>query len=166
MTNSTGISALKENVVQAILQDDAFFYAIDAKDCKSGSDLLHTHIFKYQKSPATIAGAITFMTILVHTEAPEEKAAFGATTLEIWIYSHKDHMHMRSAKITGNRNDYLSMLLDDKLNGSTAYGDMGPLQLVSNTEGAYDARFLYRRLIFKATDPNISNCNCRKGCLS
>lgn len=49
-------------------------------------------------------------------------------------------------------------LLDEKFNGSTDYGGIGKLQLVSNTDGTYNKDFLYRRLIFETIDVNDSLC--------
>lgn len=158
MANSTSISEFKERVVDAIMQDDTLFYAFDAKDCENGGDLIDTHIFKYNKNPNTITETITFLTVMVHTKARDSQGTFITPTLEIWIYSHNDHMKM-DAKITkDNRNDYISMLLDDMFNGSTKYGGIGKLRLTSNVEGTYNEKFLYRRLLFETTDLNDSVC--------
>lgn len=158
MANSTSISEFKEKVVNAIMRDDTLFYAFDAKDCENGGDLLNTHIFKYNRNPYTITETITFLTVMVHTKVRDSKGLYVTPTLEFWIYSHNDHMKM-DAKITkDNRNDYISMLLDEKFNGSTEYGGIGTLQLSSNTEGIYNEKFLYRRLIFETKDLNDSMC--------
>ena len=158
MANSTSISEFKERVVNAIMHDDTLFYAFDAKDCENGGDLLNTHIFKYNKNPNTITETITFMTVMVHTKARDRQGIYVTPTLEIWIYSHNDHMKMNSKITKDNRNDYISMLLDEKFNGSTEYGGIGKLSLVSNTEGTYNDKFLYRRLIFETVDVSDSFC--------
>lgn len=158
MANSTSISEFKERVVNAIAHDNDIFYAFDAKDCENGGDLLNTHLFKYNKHPETITDAITFMTVMVHTKVRDREKMFVTPTLELWIYSHNDHMKM-DAKITkDNRNDYLSMLLDDKFNGSTEYGGIGKLRLVLNEEGTFGQKFLYRRMLFETIDVNDSFC--------
>ena len=159
MANSTSISEFKEIVVQAICKDETLFYAIDANDCENGGDLINTHIFKYNKNPETITETITFLTIMVHTKAKGKDGTFVIPTLEIWIYSHIDHMKMDYKITKDNRNDYISMLLDDKFNGSTEYGGIGKLRLVSNTEGTFGNKFLYRRLIFETVDISDSFCN-------
>ena len=159
MANSTSISEFKENIIKAIAKDDDIFYAFDAKHCENGGDLINTHLFRYNKNPETITEAITFVTIMVHTKAMGRDATFVTPTLEIWIYSHNDHMKMDSKVTKDNRNDYMSMLLDEKFNGSTEYGGIGTLRLVSNTEGTYNKKFLYRRLIFETVDINNSFCN-------
>lgn len=159
MANSTSISEFKERVVNAIMHDDTLFYAFDAKDCENGGDLLNTHIFKYNKNPETITETVTFMTIMVHTKSRDRNGAFITPTLEIWIYSHNDHMKMDYKITKDNRNDYISMLLDEKFNGSTEYGGVGKLQLVSNTEGTFSQKFLYRRMIFETVDISDSICD-------
>lgn len=158
MANSTSISQFKERVVNAIMHDDALFFAFDAKDCESGGDLINTHIFKYNKNPETITETITFMTVMVHTKSRDKNGTFITPTLELWIYSHNDHMKMDYRITKDNRNDYISMLLDEKFNGSTEYGGVGKLQLISNTEGTFSQKFLYRRLIFETVDVNDSIC--------
>lgn len=158
MANSTSISDLKEKVVKDICKDDTIVYAFDAKDCENGGDLLNTHIFKYNKNPYTITESITFMTVMVHTKVRDSKGLYVTPTLEFWIYSHNNHMKMDSKITKDNRNDYISMLLDEKFNGSTEYGGIGKLLLTTNTEGTYNDKFLYRRLIFETKDLNDSLC--------
>ena len=161
MANSTSISEFKERIVNAIAHDNDIFNAFDAKDCENGGDLINTHLFKYNKNPETITEAITFVTIMVHTEPLDYRKrnyTFIIPTLEIWIYSHNDHMKMDSKITKDNRNDYISMLLDNKFNGSDEYGGIGKLSLTYNQEGTFNQKFLYRRLIFKTIDVNDSFC--------
>ena len=61
-------------------------------------------------------------------------------------------------KITENRNDYLSRLIDTKLNGRLDIG-IGELKLESNIEGSYQKDYLYRQMIFKCKDLNNSLCS-------
>ena len=143
----------------AIAKDDDIFYAIDASDCENGGDLINTHIFRYNKNPETITKVITFLTVMAHTRTKDRNGDFVIPTLEIWIYSHDDHMKMSSKITKDNRNDYISRLLDQKFNGSTEYGGVGKLKLISNTEGTFSSDFLYRRMIFESVDINDSFCN-------
>ena len=84
--------------------------------------------------------------------------AFVSPTIEIWIYSHQQHMIVDNVpKVTSNRNDYLSELIDNKFNGRSGFG-IGKLELTSNIEGNYQADYLYRKLTFQATDLNNSLC--------
>lgn len=159
MANGTSISVMKEKVCKAIANDETLFYAFDAKDCENGGDLIGTHIFKYNKNPDTITEAITFMTVMVHTKSRDRKGSFVTPTLEFWIYSHNDHMEMDYKITKDNRNDYIGNLLDEKFNGSTEYGGIGELKLVSNSEGTFSQKFLYRRLIFETVDISDSFCD-------
>lgn len=161
MANSTIISEFKDRVVEAITNDDTLLYAFDTKDCENGGDLLNTHIFKYNKNPETIKESITFMTVMVHTKRVSNRKrdfTFIIPILEIWIYSHYEHMDMDSKITRDNRNDYISMLLDEKFNGSTEYGGIGKLNLTDNQEGTFNQKFLYRRLLFETIDVNDSFC--------
>lgn len=161
MANSTSISEFKERVVKAITDDDTLFYAFDAKNCENSGDLINTHIFKYNKNPETITEAITFMTIMVHTKPVSTRKrdyTFIIPTLEIWIYSHYKHMKMDPKITKDNRNDYISMLLDEKFNGSYEYGGIGKLNLTYNEEGTFNQKFLYRRMLFETIDVNDSVC--------
>ena len=58
-------------------------------------------------------------------------------------------------KITENRNDYLSELIDAKLNGRSDFG-IGELQLASNVEGSYQQDYVYRKMVFTTKDVNDS----------
>ena len=157
MANSSIVSELKKKVITAIVTDDALVYSFGATDIEDGSDLINTHIFRYNKNPNTITNAITFLTIMVHVNQREFTKKFVNPTLEIWIYSHNDHMDIRNIpKIKDNRNDYISKLLDDMFNGSESYGGIGKLALTSNTEGTYNEKFLYRRMFFETMDVNDS----------
>lgn len=158
MANSTSISEIKERVVNAIANDSTLFYAFDAQECENGGDLINTHIFKFNKNPETIKETITFMTIMVHTKKKDYDGFFVVPTLEIWIYSHNSHMKMDSKITKDNRNDYISMLIDHKFNGSTEYGGIGKLKLTLNTEGTFNQEFLYRRMIFETADISKSFC--------
>lgn len=161
MANSTVISEFKERVVKAIVDDKDLLYAIDAKKCKSGVDLINTHIFKYNKHPETVTETITFLTIMVHTKPVSTRKrdyTFIIPTLEIWIYSHDEHMKMDPKITKDNRNDYISMLLDNKFNGSDMYGGIGKLSLTYNQEGTFNKDFLYRRMLFETMDVNDSFC--------
>ena len=158
MANGTSISELKKKVVNAIANDETLVFAIDAPECENGGDLINTHIFKFNKNPDVITETITFLTILVHTKKYGRNNAYVIPTLEIWIYSHTDHMVVDPRITEDNRNDYISMLLDEKFNGSTEYGGIGKLELTTNTEGVFNQKFLYRRMIFETKDINDSVC--------
>ena len=158
MANSTIISELKEKVVMAIAKDNDLFNAIDAPECENGGDLINTHIFRYNKNPDTITKTVTFITVMAHTKTNVRNNDFVIPTLEIWVYSHDGHMKMDSKITKDNRNDYIGKLLDEKFNGSSEYGGVGKLKLMSSSEGTFSSKFLYRRLIFETIDVNDSFC--------
>lgn len=158
MANGTSISELKKKVVDAIVKDDTLVFAIDAPECENGGDLINTHIFKFNKNPDVISDTVTFLTVLAHTKRYGRNNTYVIPTLEIWIYSHTEHMIVDPRITEDNRNDYISMLLDEKFNGSTEYGGIGKLELTTNTEGVFNNKFLYRRMIFETMDINDSVC--------
>ena len=60
-------------------------------------------------------------------------------------------------KVKTNRNDYLSMLIDNELNGKN-YG-FGGLKLGLNIEGTFQMDYSYRKMTFTTIDLNNSLCN-------
>ena len=159
MANSNIITSLKDKVIKEIANDEAFFYAIDPDITKveNGGDLPGTHIFKYNKNPETITSTITFLTVMIDTNSRDSNKTFVTPTLTIWVYSHNDHMDIGNIKgIKDNRNDYISKLLDMKFNGTSE--GIGTLRLVSNSEGSFNQKFLYRRLVFETIDLSDSVC--------
>lgn len=57
-----------------------------------------------------------------------------------------------------NRNDYIGVLIDEKFNDTSEYGNIGKLELVSNSEGVATKEFLYRQLVFETVDFDMSMC--------
>lgn len=165
MANGTVIHDLKDNVVKALASDEDIFRAFDATDCENGGDLIGTHIFKYNRHPETITDVRTFMTVMVHLQTKTQgyfnktqRHTFITPVLDIWIYSHYEHMDM-TYPIKDNRNDYLAMMVNSKLNGSSEYGGIGKLSLIQDTEGSIALKFLYRNLVFETIDLNDSVCD-------
>ena len=160
MANSTLITDLKQAVIKEIINDESFFYAInspDITDIDCADELVYTHIFPYHQNPETIEKVITFLTIQVHIPKPYDRnKTWVVPKLEIWVFSHHSHMKVNNIpKITDNRNDYISKLLDKKFNGRDTLGGSkndkynlhlyGKLDLVTNVEGAFSKDFLYRQ---------------------
>lgn len=161
MANSSIVTDVKDELINAIIDDETILIAIGSSDIETPSDYVGTHVFRYNKNPILITKSITFITIMVHTKARDRNGSFITPTLEIWIYSHNDHMDLKRGEIPGitdNRNDYISKLLDKKINGESGYGAVGVWKLTSNTEGVYNDKFLYRRLLFESVDINNSFC--------
>ena len=173
MANSEIITDLKNAIAKEIMQDEAFYYAIDSPKISSVEDrdqLTKYNIFSYNKNPDTITDVTTFLTLMVQIpKTCDRNNTWVMPRLEIWIYSHNDHMEVNNIpKVTDNRNDYISKLLDKKFNGRDTLGGskndkynlhlFGKLDLVHNVEGTYSPKFLYRQMIFETKDLNKSQC--------
>ena len=164
MSNSSIIGTAKNKIVKEFIKDDDIVAAIGCDKGETGEELVNTHIFNYNQDPNTINDVQTFVTIQVHIPqaygySGSSSTVYVSPTIEIRIISHERHMVVDNVpKVTENRNDYLSRLIDEKLNGRTDIG-LGKLTLVSNVEGSFQKDYLYRTLVFKATDLNNSLCS-------
>lgn len=160
MANSSIITKIKNRVIKEFIRDDDIVAAIDGSDVTSREKLIGTHIFDYHQNPNTINKVGTFITIQVHIPRSSHKGkVFVNPTLEIWIISHEKHMKTDNIpKVKINRNDYLSQLIDVRLNGRNDFG-VSSLYLKSNIEGAFQMDYLYRCMIFEITDLNDSLCD-------
>lgn len=160
MANSSSIVNLKNKVIKDLITDERIVMAIDSSEYKIAEDLVNTHIFDYHQNPFTLDKSITFLTIQVHIPEAfhyESNAIFLKPTVEIWIVSHYEHMRVNNIpKVKCNRNDYLSILIDENLNGKS-YG-YGGLTLAINEEGTFQSDYSYRRMTFVTTDLNNSRC--------
>lgn len=174
MANSSIVTALKKSVIKEIIKDEDLFYAIDSpyvQAPKEADKLVYKNIFPYHKHPDAITDTITFLTIQVQIPKTYDRNNIWVTPrLEIWIYSHDRHMVVDNIpKISDNRNDYISKLLDRKFNGQSSFGNnknskndlniIGKLKLVSNIEGTFSKDFLYRQMVFEMVDLNDSLCD-------
>lgn len=160
MANSSIIGKAKNKIIREFIKDIDIRQAIDSHTVTSADKLIGTHIFDYHQNPNTINDVMTFITIQVHIPQSLYKTSdiFISPTVEIWIISHERHMVVDNIpKITENRNDYLSRLIDNKLNGRSDFG-ISDMKLVSNVEGSYQQNYLFRKMVFEGTDINDSLC--------
>lgn len=166
MANSSIVRKAKNRIIKEFIKDKDIIAAIDSKDIKSNEPekLIGTHIFNYNQNPHTLNKVGTFITVQVHIPQNFYSDYHGNSiihvkpTIEIWIISHEKHMLVDNVpKITQNRNDYLSELIDNKINGKSGFG-IGDVKLVSNIEGASQVDYLYRKLTFQCLDLNWSLC--------
>ena len=139
----------------------AFITLYTASIVSSNVSKLAINPVAWQKiNPFTLDKSITFLTIQVHIPEAfhyESNAIFLKPTVEIWIVSHYEHMRVNNIpKVKCNRNDYLSILIDENLNGKS-YG-YGGLTLAINEEGTFQSDYSYRRMTFVTTDLNNSRC--------
>ena len=160
MANSSIIGKAKNKIIKEFIKDDTIIQAIGSSTITSAEKLVGTHIFNYHQNPNTINTVETFITIQVHIpQSFYNNTIFINPTIEIWIISHEQHMVVNNVpKITDNRNDYLSKLIDNKLNGRSDFG-IGELKLLSNVEGSYQQNYVYRKMVFEGTDINDSLCD-------
>lgn len=160
MANSSIIGKAKNKIIKEFIKDKEIISAINSSSVTSPEKLKGTHVFDYHQNPNTINTVETFITVQVHIPQPFsfEDDTFVKPTVEIWIISHERHMIVDNIpKVTENRNDYLSELIDNKLNGKDGFG-IGRLKLVSNIEGSYQQNYLFRKMIFECKDLNNSLC--------
>ncbi len=158
MANSSFIGKAKNKLIKEFIKDESIVKAIGSS-ITSPEKLVGTHIFNYHQNPNTITTVDTFITVQVHIpKSFYGDSVFVKPTIEIWIISHEKHMEVNNIpKVTDNRNDYLSNLIDEKLNGRSDLG-FGKLTLLSNVEGSYQQNYVYRQMIFEGTDLNNSLC--------
>ena len=160
MANSSIIGIAKNRIIKEFIKDKEIVAAINSHQVTSSEKLVNTHIFNYHQNPYTINTVETFITIQVHIPQSYSfnDGTFVKPTIEIWIISHEKHMVVDNIpKVTDNRNDYLSKLIDKKLNGNSGFG-IGKLKLISNVEGSYQQDYVYRKLVFECLDLNDSMC--------
>ena len=160
MANSSIIGIAKKRIIKEFIKDREIVCAINSSNVTSPEKLINTHIFNYHQNPNTINTVETFITVQVHNSRPLSLSdtAFIKPSVEIWIISHEKHMVVDNVpKVTDNRNDYLSTLIDKKLNGKSGFG-IGKLDLVSNVEGSYQRDYVYRKMVFECVDLNNSLC--------
>lgn len=161
MANSSIIKKAKKKIIKELINDTEFIKALNISSFNDNEDIIGKYIIDYNQQPNTIDEKITFITIQVHI--PESRFSYDNTyvhpTIEIWIYSHYKNMKVNNIpKVSSNRNDYISEMLDKKFNGRDDFG-IGKIQLVSNVEGSYQSDYLYRAMVFRGTDLNDSLCN-------
>lgn len=160
MANSSIIGEAKNKIIKAFINDDAIIDAIEPVKINSSEELVNNYIFNFHQNPDTINDVETFITIQVHIPQQHyESRILVDSKVEIYIVSNESHMKVTNVpKVTENRNDYLSRLIDNKLNGKALFG-IGKLELEMNVEGAYQKDWLYRQMVFGITDINGSLCD-------
>lgn len=166
MANSSIIRKAKNKIIKEFIKDQDIITAINSSKIKPNESekLINNHIFDYNQNPHTLNIVGTFITIQVHIPQSYYNFNYHSSpthvypTIEIWIISHEKHMIVDNVpKITQNRNDYLSELIDKKLNKKTGFG-FGETTLLSNIEGAFQTDYLYRKMVFQCVDFNASLC--------
>ena len=167
MANSSIIRKAKNKIIKEFIKDQDIINAINSNEISANEPqkLIYKHIFDYNQNPHTLNIVGTFITIQVHIPQNYYNDYYNSSnihvkpTIEIWIISHERHMRVDNVpKITQNRNDYLSELIDNKINGKSGFG-IGKTKLISNVEGAFQQDYLFRKMIFECLDLNDSMCD-------
>jgi hypothetical protein len=167
MANSSIVRIAKNRIVKEFIKDKDIIAAINSSDISPSEPekLIGTHIFNYNQNPHTLNKIGTFITIQVHIPQNYYSDYHGNSiihvkpTIEVWIISHEKHMLVDNVpKVTQNRNDYLSELIDNKINGKSGFG-IGETRLISNMEGSFQSDYLFRKLVFQCLDLNWSFCD-------
>lgn len=165
MANSSIIRKAKNKIIKEFIKDQDIVAAINSSEVKSNEPekLIYKHIFDYNQNPHTLNIVGTFITIQVHIPQSyyndyKSSNILVKPNIEIWIISHEKHMKVDNIpKITQNRNDYLSELIDRKINGKSGFG-IGETRLLSNIEGSFQQDYLFRKMIIECKDLNWSLC--------
>ena len=165
MANSSIIRKAKNKIIKEFIKDPNIVAAINSSEVKPDEPekLIYKHIFDYNQNPHTLNIVGTFITIQVHIPHEYYDDYYCSNfivkpTIEIWIISHEKHMKVNNIpKITQTRNDYLSELIDNKINGKMGFG-IGETKLLSNIEGAFQQDYLFRKMIIQCMDLNWSLC--------
>ena len=165
MANSSIIRKAKNKIIKEFIKDPDIVSAINSSEIKPNEPekLINKHIFDYNQNPHTLNIVGTFITIQVHIPQSyysdyRASEVFIKPTIEIWIISHEKYMRVDNVPtVTQNRNDYLSELIDNKINGKSGFG-IGQTKLLSNVEGAFQQGYLFRKMIIECTDFNWSLC--------
>ena len=160
MANSSIIGKIKRKIIRDFIRDSEIVSAINNTECSEPEELINTSIFNFNQNPFTINKVGTFITIQVHIPSViSGSSVYVKPTLEIWIISHERHMYVDNVpKITENRNDYISRLIDEKINGESGFV-IGKVVLERNIEGSFQMDFLYRKMVFSCIDINDSLCD-------
>ena len=165
MANSSIIRKAKNKIVKEFIKDKEIVAAINSSSVKFNEPekLVNMHIFDYNQYPHTLNNVGTFITIQVHipqsyNNSHNSSIIHVQPIIEIWIISHEKHMVVDNVpKVTQNRNDYLSELIDRKINNKRGFG-IGETTLLSNVEGSFQQDYLFRKMTFQCLDLNASLC--------
>lgn len=174
MPNSSLVIQAKNDMLVAIQNDDAIIKALgihedeDIDNLIADSDresLSQKRLFPHWFVPKTQDIVKTYICIEAGITALEKRFStavapktYDVATITIYILSHQDDIYMNESGISAIRPDYLSVLIDEKFNGSNEFG-IGTLQRISNEPYSLkDNTYRYRQIVFQAVDFNDNMC--------
>ena len=156
MANSSCIREWKNSIIIKLQNNELILNALDTTETER-EDLVYKRIFPYLYIPDTQTISSSYINVEISITSTSRNSIYSYPQVVIMIISHQDHMNLSMAGISGSRNDYLSELIDEMLNGSTGYG-IGKIVLKSNVAGSLNDTYRYRQLTFVGTDINDNLC--------
>lgn len=156
MANSSCIREWKNTIITKLQSNDLILDALGTTELER-EDLVGKRIFPYLYIPSTQTEVTSYINVEISITSTSRNTIYSYPQIVIMIISHQDHMSLNMAGISGSRNDYLSELIDEMLNGSNEYG-IGTIVLKSNIAGSLNDTYRYRQLTFVGTDINDSLC--------
>lgn len=172
MANSRIVNELKSRLLKDIINNEDIVCAIDSPDKDNpnwdSSCMIDTPsnrkegftplLFNHIKNASTIDKTISFICTEVQLGSVYTSSKWATVKLEVWIFSHNDHMRIENIpKVNANRNDYIAELIDDMVNNK--YDIFDTFKLISSVGGQYNDKFHYRKLIFEGKDINYNMCS-------
>lgn len=157
MANSNSITEWKDKAISKFLNNEEIIKALDVTDGEIEVGLTYTRIFPHLYIPDTTEETSSFINVEVNIPDISESGRWVYPELTVDVIVHQNKMQLDLDGVSATRADYLSMLVDDELNGCTDFG-VGELLLTSNEAGSVNDKFRFRRLTFVAQDINSSLC--------
>lgn len=165
MANSSLVIQAKNDILIALQNDERIVEALDLHDDESAEDLIGVRLFPHWFVSETQEAVKTYICVEAGIDALEISRAstvnekvYDIATIKVYVISHQNDLYMNKAGVSAIRTDYLSCLIDEKLNGSTDFG-LGTLQRISNNPFSLkDNIYRYREIVFRAYDFNDDMC--------
>lgn len=154
--NSSAISDWKGKTIEKILNNDEILSLFEKTD-EELENIVYSNIFPYGYIPNTQTKVDLYITIECSVPKMLFRQVWEHPFLTIRLICHQDKMRLNKAGISATRLDYLSMLIDKLLNGTSGWG-YGKLSLVSNIEDSLSEKYKYREMIFQGQDLNEEVC--------
>lgn len=161
MPNSSAISSWKNKAINMILSNDEILSLFEKSD-EELENIVYSNIFPYGYTPETQGNTDLYITIQCSIPQMAYRQVWEHPFLTIRLICHQDKMRLNKAGVSATRLDYLSMLIDKLLNGTSGWG-YGELSLVSNTEDSMSEKYKYREMIFQSKDLNNDLCGGKNG---
>lgn len=156
MPNSSAISDWKGKAISMILSNDEILSLFEKTD-EELEDIVYSNIFPFGYIPDTQRNVELYITIECSVPKMLFRQVWEHPFLTIRLICHQDKMRLNKAGVSATRLDYLSMLIDKLLNGTSGWG-YGKLSLVSNIEDSLSEKYKYREMIFQGQDLNEELC--------